>query len=160
MRHLVHDCHFECSSWHRSVLCRTRSDWQRLIRRTMRPLVRPDSLCDIATLQKTIAPMPRVIFMMRSQVAQEAVVCSMVLDQTIVDNQAKMRLSEIMAKIGYAAVAALFLLTALCRRNGEHGSRLASGREKMGTSSLCHGQWVWCVSVAPPRMRPTYPAIK
>ena len=61
---------------------------------------------------------------------------SMFLDQTSEDHQAKMQLSERMAKIGNAAVAALFWTTALCkRRTCEYGSRLVLW---LCTSWQCH----------------------
>ena len=61
--------------------------------------------------------MPRVTFMTKSHDTKEAKAGNMSLDQTVEENQTKMRLSGRMAKFDNVAVAALFLTTAL-RKEG------------------------------------------
>ena len=100
----------------------------------------------VKPLKRRQPHMPRSTFISKSQARKKARADSMLVDQSIKESEAMMRVSEMLARSENAVMNALCLTTAPSRqgRMREYGSKLSSGRRRPGTSAKCDGQWVRC----------------
>ena len=101
--------------------------------------------------------MPRSTFISKSQAKKKAKADSMLVDQSIKENEAMMQVSEMLARSENPVMNALCLTTAPCR---EESVNMVQGwrREEEGWVQVRSVMDSGCgVSVAPPGMCPTYP---
>ena len=89
--------------------------------------------------------MPRSTFISKPQARKKAKADSMLVDQSIKENEGMMQVSPMLARSENAVMNAPCLTSApLQGRKREYGSRLASRRRRLGTNAKCDGQWVRC----------------